>query len=474
MNRVTDLEIATAENFDEIKFEEKFRIQANKFGLAGKEFLTGMKVNRMTEFDYPDERLMVDDTRVENDAKVQQKVLDDLYKVEISSYYTELSKYEKDLSTAEETKKPEERKAAIAALRKPIMPTRRLVDPSIINTVPKAFYREVYPVEFHNRWRSARKLEKEYEEKKQQLCAELMCHIDDVLRTTVQQHEKYQKAIEQYDVKTLFEIVKDCATGKGAHSTYVLVSKLLRLRQKDDSAEGLAYYNNEYSKTVNDLERLGGPNELWKCLTNAKYIDGLIKDGLFHDKVSTVLSQEKWPEYTDFGSELMRLARATKGIQMLTKKDNVDGHINADAAKFRERKDKVCFNCGKNGHITFYCKRSKSYCKKCNKSGHLEEFCEIVTKLGEKMDHSQGSSVMKKNENKSNKKFKVQIRKKSFGKNKVKARAADVDDESNDDNDQDYEENQDNDEQFDEDTAFLDENVIESLRADGYEVIVAP
>ena len=53
MSRVVDLEIATAENFEDIKFEEKFKIWVGKFGIVAKELQTGIPLSP-SDFEYPD------------------------------------------------------------------------------------------------------------------------------------------------------------------------------------------------------------------------------------------------------------------------------------------------------------------------------------------------------------------------------------------------------------------------------------
>ena len=65
----------------------------------------------------------------------------------------------------------------------PEKPIRQIAEPS--TDWGKASYREVYPDEDRNKLQIAIKTEKDYLDKKQQLYAELLMHLDDVLRTSV-------------------------------------------------------------------------------------------------------------------------------------------------------------------------------------------------------------------------------------------------------------------------------------------------
>lgn len=79
MIRSSDLETATAENFEEIKFEEKFFILAKKYGLAGKELHTGKRLAKTREFGYPDGDAMVEDIRGDEEQRIRQKAHDEVF-----------------------------------------------------------------------------------------------------------------------------------------------------------------------------------------------------------------------------------------------------------------------------------------------------------------------------------------------------------------------------------------------------------
>lgn len=64
---------------------------------------------------------------------------------------------------------------------------------------------------------------------KQELYNDLMLHLDLPLRAAVTQHERYSTAKLQDNVVRLWDIVVQCASGKGAHSVYVLVMRFLNL-----------------------------------------------------------------------------------------------------------------------------------------------------------------------------------------------------------------------------------------------------
>lgn len=435
MIRSSDIETATAENFEEIKFEEKFLILAKKYGLAGKELHTGRRLDKRREFGYPNGDAMVEDIRGDEEQRIRQKAHDEVFTDNYKKYLVLQQDYEEKMT---EAKKPDYT-GDVGKIIRPTEPLRFIVPEPARKAQAK--YRVVHATEYNIQYQQAEKAYKDYLEKKQQLCAELLSKIDDVLRTVVQQHAEYDNAVQDDDIITLFSIVKDSATGKGAHSTYVLFARLFRLKQKDDSAEALAQYNNDYARTINDLERLGNADDLWEALRNAKYVEGLKKDGIFAEKITTVMGATVWPSYKDFGNELMRIARTTKGIQMINR-GGEDGLITADIAKFK-RKGLTCFNCGREGHRVKQCKAELHQCVKCKRFGHKEIYCETVSKLGDEVRPDQRGSTMphgrgnqKAGAKAGTKRFKkVWVKKDEIGKGKVKAKAAEIDDDEIDDQD---------------------------------------
>jgi hypothetical protein len=62
-----------------------------------------------------------------------------------------------------------------------------------------------------------------------------MNSLDKTLRSAIEQHEKYEYSIENYDLIRLFAVVKECATGRGAHSIYVSMMRFINLKQKSTS-----------------------------------------------------------------------------------------------------------------------------------------------------------------------------------------------------------------------------------------------
>lgn len=218
MSRVVDLEIATSKNFDKIKFEEKFKIQAKKFGLAGRELIEKKRIDENVEFGFPDGDMLVPDIRIETTAKMKQRMYDEVFKEAMRRYIPALTNFKALVRAAETIEEQEAREAELAQLanQKPREPKRKIVrEKEDFEILPKAPYKEVHQSEFNTKLINANKLKKEYIELKQKLCAELLCHIDEILRTAVMQHDEFKLALEQNDIITLFDIVKESATGKG-------------------------------------------------------------------------------------------------------------------------------------------------------------------------------------------------------------------------------------------------------------------
>lgn len=214
-----------------------------------------------------------------------------------------------------------------------------------------------------------------YLKNKQELCNDLMLHLDKPLRAAVTQHERYMHAKLQDDVVRLWDIVVECASGKGAHSVYVLMMRFLNLRMTNATATEYVEYTKKYNDVVADMIRIGGGADyLLESLFNAKYIEGLNTE-MFTDQIKKIMGAPIWPQYRDLQSELTRYVNATKGIaNALLRKDNPDG-IQANAGKITFKG--TCFNCGANpaNHRAMECPKPKTKCNICGKRGHMDEFC---------------------------------------------------------------------------------------------------
>jgi hypothetical protein len=68
-----------------------------------------------------------------------------------------------------------------------------------------------------------------YKDSKQRLFNDFILHLNVTLQTPVTQHKKYQEALDDFDVLKIWKIVKECATGKVAHSTYVMIWRFMLL-----------------------------------------------------------------------------------------------------------------------------------------------------------------------------------------------------------------------------------------------------
>jgi hypothetical protein len=93
MSRMSDLGIATTDNFESMGFEQKFRILANKYGVAGEEFLSGGIIDLNQRLEYPDGDELVPDTRIEDTTKMLQKIHDEHYRQRYNEYLDEKIKY---------------------------------------------------------------------------------------------------------------------------------------------------------------------------------------------------------------------------------------------------------------------------------------------------------------------------------------------------------------------------------------------
>jgi len=254
----------TAENFVSIEFEEKFGLYAAQFGFAGKEFNLRKKLEDK-DFGFPNPRITV--------------------------------KWHEDVE--EEVPDPTDASKRI----------------TITRTVERyGRYSEVNPERYKGELAQALKNKAQYKSDLQTLCSELLLCLDKNLRQSVTQHEKYKEAHGTDDILELFNIVKECAIGRGAFSVYTHLIRFLTIRQKSNTAADFAEYTKNYEDVVTDIMNLGTPADVLKNLFNAKFIEGLNKE-MFRDQLSEVMGSEKWPDRKEFAAKLRRFVIATTGIR---------------------------------------------------------------------------------------------------------------------------------------------------------------
>ena len=241
-------------------------------------------------------------------------------------------------------------------------------------------YAEAFAQQYIADLNTALRAKTKYQSDKQQLCSELLLRLNKSLRNTVTQHTQYKEAKEKDDIIKLWHIVVECATGRGAHSVYVLMMRFINLKQRSNGQSSFSDYVRKYNETVTDLMRVGSndPETVLRWLFNAKFVQGLNQDQ-FSDQIRSIMGKEKWPNYEELQGELLRYVTATKGIADTITKDNPDGTIIADAAKTtitRARFGGECFNCGKrNDHRARDCPKEPHKCDACGRVGHLEQYC---------------------------------------------------------------------------------------------------
>ena len=395
------LPMVSAENFMEVEFEEKFFFYAQQFGLAGAELVRGFALTDK-DFDIPD------------DSTTREMVV---------AYEVTEPVLAKDGTDTGKTEK-------VTKYRKETVPLR-VHDEALYRTLLQNGYRR----------------KDEYVLNKQKLCGCLMLKLEKTLRVSVQQHEKYNESLQKGDIITLWNAVKECATGRGAQSAYIKLFTLLQLSQKSDSVSDFELYTKEFKDMVIEVTKLGTSSEILKYLFNAKYVHGLKRE-LFKEHLAVALSEQQWPEYEDLAELLLRVVRTNRGFSELNRarRKDTDGAIAADAMNLKGKKPRAsgnfaCFNCGNPDHKAGNCPDSPNVCGKCGKPGHLGRFHDTVVGLqGNGGANKNSKSVRFENARNSNEK-KQFPEKKGNRKPFVKARSTNVDDD--DDADDDHDDDQD-------------------------------
>jgi hypothetical protein len=98
----------------------------------------------------------------------------------------------------------------------------------------------------------------------------MMC-LDKPLRSAVTQHANYDTATSSDDIVKLWDIVKDCATGSGAHSVYVTMTKCLSAKMEGTSSTDYTEYIRKYNDLVADVKQIATDAEILEKLFNAKF-----------------------------------------------------------------------------------------------------------------------------------------------------------------------------------------------------------
>jgi hypothetical protein len=397
------LPTVSAENFLTSEFEEKLMLVAQQYGSAGVELMRGQY---LTDEDHgiPDGNKWV---RVYVDAASKELIRtvergDETEKNSVEDWWNETNAgkdpEEKDTETPVKVGKASAEKGSAKARRKIIeIELRRY----------KQVDKELYTAQLQNGLRK----KEQHVTLKQRLCSMLILKLEKALRVSVQQHKEYAKAMNESDVIKLFAIVKECATGRGAQSSAILLFQLFQLQQKGNSVEDFEAYVKEFVNLVIDILKLGDPDKILEQLFDAKFVHGLKRE-MFKEHLAVPLSQPVWPKYQELAELLLRVVRTNRGFTEMSdplsraqkKSGNSDGTIVADVSKayvssIPEDVRGICFKCGKRDHRSRECTVDEPYCSKCGKKGnHLEKYHSYLVRSGsDGSKFSKGQSHRKKN-----------------------------------------------------------------------------
>ena len=332
-----ELPIVSAENFAEVDFSDKFFFFAHQFGTAGKELMKGRKLTDL-ELGIPDPN-----ERVEIEVEVPDPN-DNTRKIKMR----------------------QQEKRSVA-----------------------------YPDEYKAELNSGLRQKQEHEKEKQKMCGRLLMQLDKTLRTSVVQHADYAGAVGDSNIIDLWRIVKECATGRGAQTANVKISRLLSLEQKAETLADFETYAKDFQEAAIDVLSLGNPADVLDLIFDGKFMHGL-KKGMFKEQIAIWMAEDpdKWSKgYKGMISLLTKIGRTQNGLtddgtNKSRRKDNTDGSITADAARTMKRdngnnnrrRDFTCFNCGKSpsDHSSKHCPEQLARCRQCGNNGHLDRFCDAI------------------------------------------------------------------------------------------------
>lgn len=231
---------------------------------------------------------------------------------------------------------------------------------------------QVDPIRYQGLVNSAIKNIEKYQEQRQKLVAHTLIHLDATLQLPMSQHEKYKEAFDNSDPVLMRSIMRECATGKGAHSAMVMLWRFLMLKQTGNTTIDFNTYVKKYNDIHADIMRQGTAEDILKLMFNAKFIHGLDQT-MFEKRINEIMGEKTWPSFTDLQSELGRFVIAKGGFSL---RDSSDGLLKVDATKTRQW---TCWNCDAVGeHRSSDCDKALHLCRQCQKLGHLEKYCSVA------------------------------------------------------------------------------------------------
>jgi hypothetical protein len=185
-------------------------------------------------------------------------------------------------------------------------------------------------------------------------------------------------------LKKILAAVRKIATGHGAHSLYLDLTRLFETKMVDGGwVTFFREFRNNRGKIKNRVEP---PEEILEAIYDTIFIMGVLDQPKLEKQVSEVLALTKWPA----ADELMRKWTVTlETIQGIKRGSNPEGKVIANAARSAATSSRprgsapspkplkdaavrqiTCFGCGKEGHVVSECTSEPVNCSTCGDQHH--------------------------------------------------------------------------------------------------------
>jgi hypothetical protein len=174
-----------------------------------------------------------------------------------------------------------------------------------------------------------------------------------------------------------------CATGAGAHTAYLDLAKLFKLRQTEDFASYVGKFR-QLKDSFTTKVATKTKDQLLAMIFNAKFVIGLNQTE-FASQLKDVYALADW---TDHATLIEQLTRYTTTGERVTELLKEEGPVHANWTRQSQQEIQwTCFNCGKR-HRKGDCREKKAKCGTCGQLGHKTEFHDRLTEAQAKRNES--------------------------------------------------------------------------------------
>ncbi len=202
--------------------------------------------------------------------------------------------------------------------------------------------------------------------------AYIMQHIDESIEDKLVVMNDYDIHYTNHNVLFLWNSCREIATGVGAQSAGVVLSRAFKLALVND---GWSNYFKEVKDARRAFDRLEIPAEQLKSvLWNAIFMIGMSAEGntILRTELDNVMSQPVWPDMDLLIGRWTIMLTAKDTMVSTVSHGAIQAYATSNSGPRRKpvHKSTRCINCGKPGHMYSDCEEPMSTCGKCSGTHH--------------------------------------------------------------------------------------------------------